>query len=163
MIDVDVGLDITPALVRFKRLAGRFTDFRPVLGGRVDVAARRLIRRQFLSEGRAGVGGGGWPALQPTYLLRRVLPDRPMLRQSDGLFEALTKRGHPDQELVLERHRYALTIAEDADTRARFVGHQLGIPESNVPERQMIPDPVPKTFIDEVRGLVKSYVVTGKK
>jgi hypothetical protein len=161
MIELRTDLNITPALVKFQRLAGRFTNFRPVLGGRVDVLARRLIRQQFQTQGRAS-GRGQWPALQPTYLLRRVLPDKPILRQSDGLFEALTKKGHPDQEVVLEPNRYSLTIAEGADTRARFIGHQLGIPESNVPVRQMIPDPLPKTFIDEVRRAVKSYVVEGR-
>jgi hypothetical protein len=161
VIELHPRLDITTALVRFKRLAGRTSDFRPVLGGRVDVAARRLIRRQFLSEGRAS-GRGQWAALQPTYVARRVLPDMPMLRQSDGLFEALTQKGHPDQDVVLEPHRYSLTIAEDADTRARFVGHQLGVPQSNLPARQMIPDPLPKTFIDEVRQIAKSYIVDGE-
>jgi len=160
MIQLGVGLNLTPALQRLERLAGRFTNFKPVLGGRVDVLARRLIRKQFETEGRAS-GRGKWQALSPTYLLRRVLKDKPILRQSDGLFEALTKRGHPDQELVLEKDHYGLSISPDADTHARFIGHQFGIPKSNVPVRQMIPDPLPKTFVDELRRAVKSYIVNG--
>lgn len=161
MIELRAGLDITTALLRLKRLAGRFTDFRPVLGGRVDVLARQLIRRQFETEGRAS-GRGRWPALSPTYLLRRVLKDRPILRQSDGLFEAFTTKNHPDQDYVLTETTYHLTLKEDADAYPRFIGHQFGIPRSNVPVRQVIPDPLPRSFIDEVRRAVKSYVVHGR-
>lgn len=161
MIELRTDLEITPALIKFQRIAGRFSDFRPVLGGRVDVLARGLIRRQFLTQGRAS-GRGQWPALQPTYKLRRVLPDKPILRQSEGLFEALTKKGHQDQKVVLETNRYSLTLSEEADTYPRFIGHQLGIEKSGVPVRQMIPDPPPKTFIDEVRRAAKAYVVHGK-
>ena len=161
MIIVGVELDITPALVRFERLAGRFTNFIPVMGGRVDVLARRLIKRQFDTEGRVGAGGGGWEPLSRDYLKRRVIPGKPLLRQSDGLYEALTRRGHPDQELILEKNRYSLSIADGAETRARFVGHQLGVPSSNLPARQMIPDPLPQTFIRDVRNALKSYIVRG--
>lgn len=158
MISVETTLTITPELVKFERLAGRFSDFTPVLGGRVDVLARQLIRRMFETEGRAG-GRGGWKGLSPNYLKRRVLPDRPILRQSDGLFEALTRRGHPDQEVVLEPEEYSLTIGEGTEPHARFIGHQLGIARSSVPQRQMIPDPLPRSFIDDVRRAVKAYVV----
>jgi hypothetical protein len=160
VISFETSLDITPELIRLNRIAGRFSNFKPVLGGRVDVLARRLIRRQFETEGRAG-GQGGWKKLTPTYLARRVLPGKPILRQSDGLFEALTQKGHADQQVVLEKDLYSLTIDESADTHARFVGHQLGVPRSNLPARQMIPDPLPKNFINEVRQAVKAYVVRG--
>lgn len=164
VIDLSVSLDVTPQVVRFERIAGRFTDFRPVMGGRVDVAARRLVRRMFLTQGRAG-GRGQWPKLTDRYVrAQRVFPDRPILRQTDDLFDALTVRGHPNQELVLEKDRYSLSVAEGAGkVRARFVGHQLGVPESKVPVRQMIPDPLPKTFIAEIRKAVMSYIVRGTR
>lgn len=161
MITVDVGLTVTPGIVKFERLAGRFTNFVPVLGGRVDVLARTLIRRQFQTQGRAS-GRGQWAALQPAYQRRRPFPDRPLLRQTDALYDALTRRGHPDQTLVLAKDRYSLTVSESAGkVRARFIGHQLGVPQSNVPVRQMIPDPLPTTFIDQLRRAVKAYVVRG--
>lgn len=161
MIAIEPTLEITPALIRFERIAGRFSNFKPVLGGRVDVLARQLIRRQFLTQGRAS-GRGQWARLTDRYKAVRVLPERPILRQSEGLFEALTQKGHPDQAVVLERNRYALSIKEGAETRARFVGHQLGVPESRVPARQMIPDPLPKTFIADVKRAVKAYIVRGE-
>jgi hypothetical protein len=78
------------------------------------------------------------------------------------LFNALTKRGDPNQALVLERDHYSITVSEAAGRiRARFVGHQLGVPESHVPERQMIPDPLPGTFIADVRRAAKAYIVRG--
>jgi hypothetical protein len=163
VIDLKVSLDITPALIKFERLAGRFSNFVPVMGGRVDVLARRLIRRMFDTQGRAG-GRGQWQALTPNYLRRRLLPGKPILRQSDALYEALTQKGNVNQELILEKDRYSLSVSETAGLiRASFVGHQLGVPESNLPARQMIPDPLPQTFINEVRRAVKAYIVTGER
>jgi hypothetical protein len=157
----DPILELTPAIVRFTRLAGRFTNFVPVLGGRVDVLARGLIRRQFDTKGRAG-GRGPWRGLTTNYLKRRKFPDRPLLRQDDELYDALTKRGHPDQDVTLEKDRYSLTVDEGAGkVRAKFVGHQLGVPLVKLPVRQVIPDPLPKSFITEVRQAVKAYVVRG--
>ncbi len=168
MLVIETSLTITPGLIKFERLAGRFSDFKPVLGGRVDVAARELIRQMFRTQGRAGPQGR-WPALTPRYLRVRKLPTRPMLRQSDALYDALTKKGHPNQQVVLEVDQYSLTVAEGAvddkarSVRARFVGHQRGVPRFKVPQRQIIPDPLPKTFIDKVRRLVKAYIVKGER
>jgi hypothetical protein len=165
--DRDPRLTLTPEIIRFTRLAGRFTNFVPVLGGRVDVLARTLIRRQFQTQGRAS-GRGQWPALSPSYEKRRAFPDRPTLRQTDALYDALTKRGHENQQVELDVDHYSLTVAEGAvddngrSIRARFVGHQLGVPKRRVPVRQMIPDPLPKTFIEEIRRAVKAYVVRGE-
>lgn len=161
MIEIRTDLEITTALIKFERLAGRFTNFEPVMGGRVDVLARQLIRRMFETEGRAS-GRGQWQALSPNYLKRRVLPSKPLLRQSDGLYEALTQRGNANQELTLSRNTYSLTVAESSDIRARFIGHQRGVPSSNLPARPMIPDPLPQTFIQSVRKAVKSYIVRGE-
>lgn len=159
---INLSLEITPTLVRFQRIAGRFSNFIPVLGGRVDVAARRLIRRMFQTQGRAS-GRGQWPALTERYKAVRQFPEKPLLRQSDELFNALTVKGHQDQEVVLERDRYSITVADNAGKlRARFVGHQRGVPEYKVPVRQMIPDPLPKTFIEEVRKAVRAYIVRGE-
>lgn len=163
MIDIRTDLTITPTLVRFDRIAGRFSNFIPVLGGRVDVLARRLIRRMFETEGRAS-GQGRWAALSERYKLRRQFPDRPLLRQTDDLYNALVKKGDVNQELILERNRYSLSVSTAAGRiRARFVGHQLGVPDFNVPARPMIPDPLPQTFISQVRQAVKSYIVRGER
>lgn len=161
MIEIDATLEITTALIKFERLAGRFTNFAPVMGGRVDVLARRLIRRMFETEGRAS-GRGQWQALTENYIKRRVFPGKPLLRQSDGLYEALTERGNQNQELTLTPTTYRLGISESSDVRARFIGHQLGVPSSNLPARQMIPDPLPETFIRQVRAAVKAYIVRGE-
>ena len=159
MIEIGVDLEITPALVKFERIAGRFTNFVPVMGGRVDVLARRLIRRMFDTQGRAS-GRGQWAPLTENYIKRRVFPGKPLLRQSDELYQALTERGNANQELTLTRNRYSLTVG--GNVRARFVGHQLGLPEQNLPARQMIPDPLPETFIRQVRQAVKAYIVRGE-
>lgn len=162
MIDLSTELEITPALIRFERIAGRFSNFIPVMGGRVDVLARGLIRRMFDTQGRAS-GRGQWQALTERYKKARPLPDRPLLRQSDELYDALTRKGDVNQELILERNRYSLSVSSAAGrVRARFVGHQLGVPEKNLPARQIIPDPLPQTFIRQVRQAVKAYIVRGE-
>ena len=159
MIEVRTDLEITTALIKFERLAGRFTNFVPVMGGRVDVLARRLIRRMFDTEGRAS-GRGQWQALSPNYAKRRAFPNKPLLRQEDELYRALTERGNENQELTLTRNTYSLTVG--GSVRAKFIGHQLGLPEQNLPARQMIPDPLPETFIRQVRAAVKAYIVRGE-
>lgn len=168
MIELDFpALEVTPALVRLNIIAGRFSNFIPVMGGRVDVLARRLIRRQFETQGRAS-GQGQWAPLTKDYRDVRKFPEKPLLRQEDALYKALTKKGDPNQELTLTPFHYALTVregAQDSEGRsvhARFVGHQLGVPVSNVPVREMIPDPLPKTFISELRAAIKAYVLTGR-
>lgn len=161
MISINTELEITPELVRFERIAGRFSNFVPVMGGRVDVLARGLVRRMFLTQGRAS-GQGQWAPLTENYLKRRQFPGSPILRQTDELFDALTKRNNENQELVLERDRYSLSVSEAAGrVRARFIGHQLGVSTSNLPARPMIPDPLPKTFVNEVRQAVMAYIVRG--
>lgn len=168
MIELDFpALEIDSTISKLNVIAGRFSNFIPVMGGRVDVAARRLIRRQFDTQGRAS-GRGSWAPLTERYEAVREFPNKPLLRQTDALYRALTKRGDPNQELTLTPFRYALTVREGAqDSRgrnihARFVGHQLGVPRSNLPARQMIPDPLPKTFITELRAIIKAYVLTGR-
>jgi len=162
MIELKTELEITPTLIRFERLAGRFSNFIPVLGGRVDVLARRLIRRMFDTQGRAS-GRGQWQALTENYKKRRQFPGKPLLRQLDELYDALTRKGDANQAVILEKDRYSLSVSEAAGRiRARFVGHQLGVPESNLPARQMIPDPLPQTFINDVRRAVRAYILEGE-
>ncbi|MBA3684608.1 MAG: hypothetical protein H0W72_05135 [Planctomycetes bacterium] len=167
MIDLEVSLDITPAVIRLERIAGRYSNFSPVLGGRVDVLARGLIRRMFLTQGRAS-GRGQWARLTERYLARRRFPAQPLLRQTDALYRTLTEKGAPGQRTVLTPNQYSLSVdpsADDTDGRpiiARFIGHQRGVPESNLPAREIIPDPLPQSFIQQVRNAVKAYVVTGR-
>jgi len=161
MIEISTELVITPQIVRFERIAGRFSNFIPVMGGRVDVLARGLIRRMFDTEGRAS-GQGRWARLTDRYLRRRQFPDRPLLRQTDELYNALTRKGDINQELELSRNRYSLSVSTAAGrVLARFIGHQLGLPAKNLPARPMIPDPLPQTFIQQVRRAVKAYIVRG--
>lgn len=165
MISIQTEISVTPGLLKTERLAGRFSDFKPLLGGRIDVITRRFLRRVFETQGRA-TGQGGWKKLSKSWLLRRI-PGRPILRQTDALYDALTKRGHPNQEVVLEEDLYSLTVAEGAtdkkgrSIRDRFIGHQTGN-NPPLPRRAIIPDEMPKTFIQECRKAVLAYVVRGE-
>lgn len=170
MIVPEVTLDISKALHGFERLAGRFSDFTPVMGGRLDVAARALIRRQFETQGRAGAGGGGgWKHLTARYAKQKARDEfgrdrmNRIMQRTDSLFRTLTVKGEPGQFFRATRTSYRLGVDPNAidptgrDLYPRFIAAQLGIAPQ--PERQVIPDPLPKGFIRDVQRILATYIV----
>jgi hypothetical protein len=160
---IEVGIEITPALVKFNRIAGRFTNFEPVLGGRIDVAVRKFMRERFESEGRVG-GGGRWVKLTPKYAAwKRVTGrgSRKILQYSGEMMAAFTERGAPHQVLTTGPDYYHLSVDEEIQKRAR--GHQHGWVPTGLPIRKIVPDNLPLNFITALRKIAKSYVVTGAR
>lgn len=156
---IEVAVTITPALVRLNRLAGRFTNFKPVLGGKVDVIARRFMKRRFESEGRVG-GGGKWQKLTPRYAawkFSRVPRSRKILQLNQTMYNAFTKRGAPMQRVTSEKDEYSLTVTGKVQMIA--MAHTSGA-GGRLPVRVVVPDPLPKTLITELRQAIRSYVVS---
>lgn len=152
-----VEVDVTPALIKFNRIAGRFSNFKPLAGGRVDVIVRRMIRRQFDTQG----GNRRWPALKPWYAAakRRAVGNKRILRYSDRLYNALTVKNAEGQVLTLEKDHYNLSVNPELMGRAR--AHQFGL--GYMPVRRFIPDPLPKSFIADLKRAAKAYIVRGEK
>jgi hypothetical protein len=158
MIFAEVNVEVTPAMLRVNRIAGRFSNFVPLVGGRVDVITRQLIKRQFATQGRAA-GRGRWRSLRPWYAewKRSIGKGRkPIMRLTDRLYNALTKRAAVGQVVQASQDRYVLTVTQDLMPRLR--AHQLGL--SNNPVRQVIPKPPPKSYMEELRKATRSYVIS---
>lgn len=159
--DFRIEVEITPAMVMFDRLAGRFSNFVPIAGGRLDVAVRDFFRRRFESEGRVG-GGGKWVGLKPWYAKwkRLRVGGRKLLQFKGGLLSAFTRRHDPHQILILTRDSYTLTVDEEIQPRAR--AHQRGAPSINLPARKIVPDSLPRNFLNELKQILIGYIVRGQ-
>lgn len=152
----DVAVEITPAMVKFNRLAGRFSNFIPLSGGRLDVAVRDFLKRRFESEGRVG-GGGRWVQLSPSYreFKKAKVGSKKLLQFRGSMMDAFTKKGAPHQILNLTPTSYELTVDESTQRKAR--SHQWGNPDTHLPARVIVPPTLPNNFIDQLRRVVMSY------
>lgn len=161
MINADFEVQITPALVKLNRIAGRFNNFEPVMGGRLDVAVRDFFRRRFESEGRVG-GGGRWKKLTTSYssFKRSRGGRRRILQLSGKMMEAYSKRNAEHQIIRTGKDFYELSV--DETIAPRVAGHTRGNPRFKLPKRPIKPRTYPKSFIEELRQAVKGYVIRGE-
>jgi hypothetical protein len=75
------------------------------------------------------------------------------------MLDAFTKHNDPHQVLELSADSYLLTVDEEIQPRAK--AHQRGVPSRNIPARPIVPATLPKNFINDLRRIVMSYIVTG--
>lgn len=156
MIQLEAELDASEAEIRFGIVAGRFDDFRPVLAGAVLSTLRTMERTQF--DSRGSLGTPVWPMTLAASTIREKhrlgFGNKPMMRRTDRLYLSLTKR-HADA--VVEPTEDSLTFGTRVPY-ARF--HQTGGPR--LPQRQVIPDPVPEATLAEIRESLRDYLLEGR-
>jgi hypothetical protein len=160
VVNVEVTLSVTPALLELNRIAKRFSNFTPLMASKLDEAVRDFMKRRFESEGQVG-GGGRWVRLSPGYasFKRATVGGAKILQFSGSLMDAYTKRGAPHQVLRVGKDFYELTVDEVLGPRAR--GHQRGVQRTRLPRRAIIPPVLPKNFIGQLRSLIKGFVIEG--
>lgn len=153
-----VAVEVTPAIARFNRIAGRFSNFVPLAGGKVDVLVRNMIRRQLDSEGAAF--GKPYKALNPDYAKwkRKKYGRKRILVRKGQMREAFVQKKGPSQILTLRKDFYRLAARGQVAKRASM--HQYG--RGNNPVRQIIPDPLPESFLQELNRAVRSYIIRGE-
>lgn len=159
--NLDVKVNISSSITTLNRLAGRFSNWIPIAGGRLDVAVRDFLRRRFESEGRVG-GGGKWVQLAPHYAAFKKLRvgTRKLLQYSGSMMEAFTRRRAQHQILRATRDTYELTVDEEIQPRAR--AHQHGVQKKGIPIRIIVPVVLPKNFMNDLKGIIQSYVIHGE-
>lgn len=115
-----IETDFRAALNALGKLARRFTDVREAWPSVTDLL-RRIIERQFASQGSAGTSGA-WKPLASPYAEWKAsrFPGQPILRASDRMFRSLVEQGG---ENILEETPNSLTFGTSVPY-ARF--HQDG-------------------------------------
>jgi hypothetical protein len=156
---------ISPALAQLRGLSARLRDLRPLAEQSIVPAAIAMLRRHWDSKGAAF--GHAWAPLAPSTMAARIRKGtaaKGPLRDTDSLFLALF-RSVSSSNVVRSTAggvRVALGLDETASAldRMKALWHQKGT--ARMPARQVIPDPLPRSFRDLVRALTLDYVLTGR-
>ncbi len=120
-----------------RALEKRFRNFKPVLQQSVHPALLDEIRANFRTEG--GLVRGGWHPLSPVTVAEKArlgFPAAALVRTGD-LLESLTNPDHPDHVAIFTKD--SVKILADSE---KYRGHDQGVPATNLPARQMVPDRV---------------------
>lgn len=159
-----VRLNATAAQVRFALLAGRFEDFRPVLGGAILITLREMERKQFATEGAAF--GKVWPPLALRTLqdrMRKGFGAGPILVRTHRLEKSLA--GHKSSaDSVVKIQRFGMVFGTKVPW-AVFHQQPEGPGKGIIPERKPIPDHggvLPKVVLAEIRENTRDYLIEGR-
>ena len=163
LMQLAVKLNATEAQVQFALMAGRFNDYRPVLGGPVLRILRSMERRIFETEG-AAFGGVQWPDLHPRTIadrLRKGFPGaHPILQQTHRLINSLVG-ARATQDSIVEIDPFGMTFGTSV-----FYGppHQRGRPHGRprIPKRQFVPTAIPPVVLSQIRTSVRDYLIEGR-
>lgn len=150
-----VEIDHEPARKKLTRLQGKFANFKPVMEGPVRELVRKALIQQFRTRG--GYGGKKWAPLKQSTIERKrdlgVLSLGP-LKRTRRLYLAATSRDHPDQEVRVGKDGFFFRI-----NLPYGILHQVGSPGGRMPAREVVPDPMPEEFMQELRKSIRGYLV----
>ncbi len=156
---------VSPARQSLRELPERLRDPKPLMEQSIAPAAVEMLRRHWDSRGAAF--GHAWAPLAPSTLAARIrkgTAGKGPLRDTDNLYLALFRSVSSNRTLQRVANGYRLSLGLDQTTRAidrlKAVWHQAGT--ATMPARQVIPSPLPRSFRDLVRSLVRDWVVTGR-
>lgn len=145
--------------VKWARLQNLFSNPMPVLKEPVRALVLDGIRQQFETEG--AYGGTPWEQLAARTVDERALlgfpPEHPILRRTDRLFDALQGHmtGGEGGEVIVTKNTFTLKTTNIPDAAA----HQFGSDHSNLPARPMIPQPMPQSFMNQLRSIIHGYAI----
>lgn len=158
---IRVAVNYNPRLTAAEKLMialpNRLGNLRKLMINAVAPAFNRMMKRHWDSKGAAF--GHRWAPLAPSTIearTRKGTISKGILRDSDHLFRAVFRARATDSRLQV------------INGGLRFQGnvgvpyalyHQVGT--STMPDRQVIPDPLPRSFRAEVRALIRTFIRTG--
>lgn len=159
---ITVAVDYNPRLTRGEQnllaLPNRLANLRPVMVGAIAPAANRMLIRHWESKGAAF--GRRWAPWAPSTLRKRLAKgnvEKGILRDTDHLFKTLIRARSGDDRLKVIKGGLRLQL----NTReAKALYHQVGT--QFMPERQVIPDPLPRSFKQEVNAILRKFVLSGR-
>lgn len=159
---IRVEVNYKPRLTRGEQallaLPGRLRGLRRLMIQGIAPAVNRMLKRHWDSKGAAF--GHAWAPWAPSTLAARIRKgnaSKGLLRDTDHLFRVLFRVRSTDDRLKVVAGGLRLQL----NTGVPYgIFHQVGT--STMPERQIIPDPLPGSFVRTVRDIVRVYMLTGK-
>jgi phage gpG-like protein len=146
---IEVTIDDRPAQKILRDMQGRFTRVMPDNVRPISRLIGEAIEQQFATEGE--YEGRKWERLADSTAKRKGSGGR-MLIDTGNMFESFTVAGHQNQQIKIEGGNRL--IFEVSGTPAEY--HQEG---RGVPERHVVPDPMPEAFMRKLQKLVTGYVI----
>ena len=150
---------LTDAEKRLLALPSRFNRLPDLMRGPVRDALNHMIREQFRTEGLA-YGGEKWHELAKSTILAKLragVLGRGILVFTGKMRTALLRFRSDDSRL----QSFSNTLKFDFNIGAKpYPYHHLGT--IHMPQRQVIPSPVPDKFRREVRDIVRDFLATGR-
>ena len=145
---IEILIDDRPAQKVLRDVRGRFVKAGQGTLGPVQKLVRESIEKQFETEGEWG--GKAWEPLADTTIRRKV-----QSHHSAG--QLLVNSGDMLRALKDGRARFVggKVVYQVEDTPAGF--HQQGT--SRMPQRQIIPEPMPEEFMSKLRNIITGYVI----
>lgn len=156
-VEVTMTRKLTKAQQQLAELPNRLANLRPLMQKVVVPEVDAMLLRHWNSKGAAF--GRAWAAWAPATLIKRTRKgnvSKGILRDTDHLFKALFRARAADSRLRSVPGGIRLAL----NTGVRHaIFHQLGT--ETMPARQVIPDPLPPSFVRRIRALIKDFVLTG--
>lgn len=146
---------------KFARLNHLFANPMPVLQNPVRALVKDAMRQQFESEGEWG--GDPWQELADSTMAERgrlgFAPAHPILERTGILFDAFQGKmsGGTGGKITVSKNEFTLQVVNLPQAQA----HQRGFPP-HLPARPIIPEPMPRSFIDSLRSILSGYIVRAR-
>lgn len=155
MVPIELKIKTGPAINMFVGFSKRLKDLRPVMRGPINDSVVRMLKENMLGKGKYATPA--WAPLKKSTILRKPPSkrDQPM-RRTDALFRALSNKRSTNNKTEVKARSFKFWLT-DRVGYSKF--HQLGT--GRLPIRQVIPDPVPATFVEELVHYVRLYIYTG--
>lgn len=158
MIGLRVNVEYEPTLTKAEqivlKLPNKLANLRPFMINNVAPAVNRMLLRHWESNGAAF--GRRWAPWKPATRAKRIAKGnegKGLLRDTDHLFKTLFRSRPTDSRL--RKIKDGLRLSLNLGVRYAIF-HQEGT--EFMAERQVIPDPLPRVFMKEVRVLFSEYL-----
>lgn len=159
---IKVSVQYSPRLSAAEKtlaaLPNRLRNLRPVMQRGIAPAFNRMEERHFKSKGAAfGRRWAPWAASTLAARIKKGNASKGIMRDTDHLYRTLLRGREADSRLRLISGGLRL----DFNIGVPYaIYHQVGT--SRMPERQIIPDPLPRSFMQECRAILREFVLTGR-
>lgn len=162
-IPIRVEVDDSRARRTYSRLFRGFAKMEPVMRGPVKQLVLNSIRQQFDTRGAYGGGGKPWKELAPATLAKKARAGKAgkgPLRFTDKLFKSMTQKESANRiERIGPRSYTLISKVKSKNGFPYGASHQTGTANGRVPMRQIVPDPMPESFMRQLRRIIRGYLI----
>ena len=156
-VEVDYNPKFSKKELQVLAMPNRLRNLRPLMQFSVAPAFNKMLQKHWDTQGTAF--GHSWAPLAQATIdkkSREGTLSRGILVSSGHLLQALFRERSTDSRLQM----IAGGLRFQANVSVPYaIYHQVGT--SNMPDRQVIPDPLPRSFRIDLLRLVRKYIVDG--